>query len=178
MATSVKIKNNILICALILGMLGVLFFGKQLNDIQQFNKAVAVGASPDSPDFKFESRYADAYAFAMHGRYHDATQLFNQLMESEGTSKQISAVQYNLGNIFFIRGLMVNRNGATVKDEAEYLLNQARLAYQQSLRLDNRYFDARYNLDRVLSMLPKNPSVSDEQDELGIVMGNIPTGLP
>lgn len=178
MAASVKTKNRILVCILVAGMLGVLFTGRQLNDIAQFNKAVAAGASPDSPDFKFESRYAEAYAFAINGRYQDATQLFNQLMESEGTSKQIAAVQYNLGNIFFIRGLMVNRNGASVKDEAEYLLNQARLAYQQSLRLDNRYFDARYNLDRVLSMLPKNPSVADEQDELGIVMGNIPTGLP
>ena len=177
MATGVRTKNRILVAMLIVGMLGVLFFGKKLSEAEYFNKAVAVGASPDHPDFRFESRYAAAYAFAVSGRYHDATQLFNQLLELPATPRQRSAVQYSLGNIFLIRGLMVHRNGETVRDEAEYLLNQARLAYQQSLRLDPRHWDARYNLDRVLSMLPANPT-ENEQDEAGVIMGNIPTGLP
>lgn len=177
MATGVRTKNRILVATLVIGMLGVLVFGKKLTEAEYFNKAIAAGATPDHPDFKFESRYAAAYAFAASGRYHDATQLFNQLLEMQATSRQRSAVQYSLGNIFLIRGLMVNRNGETVRDEAEYLLNQARLAYQQSLRLDYRHWDARYNLDRVLSMLPPNPT-EDEQDEAGIIMGNIPTGLP
>jgi len=177
MATGVRKKNHILVAMLIVGMMGVLFFGKKLTEVESFNKSVAAGAIPDHPDFKFESRYAAAYAFAVNGRYHDATQLFNQLLESPATARQRSAVQYSLGNIFLIRGLMVHRNGDTVKDEAEYLLNQARLAYQQSLRLDHRHWDARYNLDRVLSMLPPNP-IEGEQDEAGIIMGNIPTGLP
>lgn len=177
MATSVRTKNRILVAMLVVGMIGVLFFGKKLTEAQSFNKAIAAGAIPNHPDFKFESRYAAAYAFAVSSRHHDATQLFNQLLESPATARQRSAVQYGLGNIFLIRGLMVHRNGDTVRDEAEYLFNQARLAYQQSLRLDPRHWDARYNLDRVLSMLPSNPS-KGEQDEAGIIMGNIPTGLP
>lgn len=177
MATRVRTKNRILIGLLVAGLLGTLGFGKKLTDIEQFNKALAAGAVPNDPEFRFESRYAAAYAFAAGGRLHDAAQLFNQLLESEGTRRQIAALHYDLGNIFLIRGLMVNRNGETVRDEAEYLLNQARLAYQQSLRLDARHWDVRYNLDRVLSMLPDKPT-EDEQDKLGIVMGNIPTGLP
>lgn len=177
MATSVRTRNRILVAVLVFGMMGVLYFGKKLTEVESFNKAIAAGAIPDHPDFKFESRYSAAYAFAVSGRYHDATQLFNQLLESPATARQRSAVQYSLGNIFLIRGLMVYRNGETVKDEAEYLLNQARLAYQQSLRLDHRHWDARYNLDRVLSMLPANATYG-EQDEVGIIMGNIPTGLP
>lgn len=177
MATGVRTKNRVLVALLVIGMAAVLFYGKQLTEAESFNKAIARGGAPDHPGFRFESRYAAAYLFAANGRYHDAAQLFNQLLESPGTPRQVSAVQYNLGNIFLIRGLMVHRNGDTVKDEAEYLLNQARLAYQQSLRLDTRHWDARYNLDRVLSMLPENPS-QGEQDKAGIVMGNIPTGLP
>ena len=178
MATSVIVKNQILIALLATGLVGTIYVGKQLTLIEQFNNAVLSGGHPANTDYKFEAKYAAAYAFAKNGRYQDATQLFGQLMESKGTPTQISAVQYNLGNIYLIRGLMVNRNGATVKDEAEYLLNQARLAYQQSLRLDNNHLDARHNLDRVLAMLPENSVAKDEQDKLGIVMGNIPTGLP
>lgn len=178
MATSVKAKNRILISLLVTGLAGTMVVGKQLTAVEQFNKTVLSGGNPANTDYKFEAKYAAAYLLANSGRYQDATQLFGQLMESKGTPAQISAVQYNLGNIFLIRGLMVNRNGATVKDESEYLLNQAKLAYQQSLRLDNNHLDARYNLDRVMALLPEDSVAKDEQDKLGIVMGNIPTGLP
>ncbi len=178
MAASVKAKNRILVATLVAGLLASIVIGKQIFDIEQFNQAALSGGSPGNTAYKFETKYAAAYALARSGRYQDATQLFNQLMESKGTPSQISAVQYNLGNIYMIRGLMVNHNGATVKDEAEYLLNQAKLAYEQSLRLVNHHLDARHNLDRVLAMLPDDHSARDDQDKVGIVMGNIPTGLP
>jgi tetratricopeptide (TPR) repeat protein len=178
MAAGVTIRNRVLVASLAVGLLGTIYIGKQLTDIEQFNATAIAGGKPANTNYKFETRYAAAYALARQGRYQDATQLFGQLMESRGTPGQIAAVQYNLGNIFLIRGLMVNHNGATVKDEAEYLLTQARLSYQQSLRLDNNHMDVRYNLDRVLAMLPENAAAKDDQEKLGIVMGNIPTGLP
>jgi len=178
MATSVRVKNRLLAGLLAAGLVGTIYVGNRLSAIENFNASASSGGQPADADFKFESKYAVAYALARQGRYQDATQLFGQLMESKASPKQIAAVQYNLGNIFLIRGLLVNHNGATVKDEAEYLLTQARLSYQQSLRLDNGYMDVRYNLDRVLAMLPENLAVKDDQEKLGIVMGNIPTGLP
>ncbi len=51
------------------------------------------------------------------------------------------------------------------------------MAYEQSLRLDSHHIDAKYNLDRVLRLLPENAVAKDEQEKLGIVMGNIPSGL-
>jgi len=178
MAASVRAKNRILVAMLVTGLIGTLLVGKQVADIEGFNQMALAGQKPAGSNYPFEAKYAAAYALATQGRYQDATQLFGQLMEAQATPSQIAAVQYNLGNIFMVRGLMVNHNGDTVKDEAEYLLNQARLAYEQSLRLDNNHLDVRHNLDRVLSMLPENPNAQDEQDKLGIVMGNIPTGLP
>ena len=180
---SVAGKNRILVTLLVIGIAGTLAIGKHLYTTEQFNKAVTANGKAANDDFKFEAKYASAYQLAKNGRYQDASQLFGQLMEMQGTKSQISAVQYNLGNIFLMRGLLVNHNAneggnGEVKDAAEYLINQAKMAYQQSLRLDNQHIDARYNLDRVLRLLPENPIAKDDQDELGIVMGNIPSGLP
>ncbi len=180
---SVAGKNRILVGLLLIGMAGTFSTGQHLYTIEQFNKAVSTSGKVNNDDFKFEAKYATAYQLAKNGRFQDASQLFSQLMEMQGSKSQISAVQYNLGNIFLMRGLLVNRNAneggnGQVKDEAEYLINQAKMAYQQSLRLDNQHIDARYNLDRVLRLLPENPIAKDDQDQLGIVMGNIPSGLP
>ena len=88
-------------------------------------------------------------------------------------------MQYNLGNIFFLRGLAINGRDLTVRDEAVYLLTQAKTAYMQSLRLDNEHWDARHNLDRILTMLPSEPTPGvGESDSPGLIMGNIPVGLP
>ncbi|PPC94157.1 MAG: hypothetical protein CTY33_05005 [Methylotenera sp.] len=182
-ALSVRNKNRILVALLVLGIGGTLATGKHLYMMEQFNQAAATNGKVSNDHFKFEAKFANAYHLAKNGRYQDASQLFGQLMEMPATNSQISAVHYNLGNIFLMRGLMVNHNAneggnGEVKDEAEYLINQAKMAYQQSLRLDNQWMDARYNLDRVLRLLPENPVAKNDQDELGIVMGNIPSGLP
>ena len=63
--------------------------------------------------------------------------------------------------------------------EAVYLMTQAKTAYIQSLRLDSTHWDARHNLDRVLTMLPSEPTPGvGESDSPGLIMGNIPVGLP
>ena len=107
-------------------------------------------------------------------------QLFNNLSK-EGTDDQKSAVYYNIGNIYFKRGLLVNgtSNSSTVRDEAEYLMRQAKKAYEQSLAFNNNHWDVKHNLDRVLTMLPKDPTPGiGDSDSPGLIMGNIPVGLP
>lgn len=150
----------------------------QIQEIRAFNQAIQQGKSPSTRQDSYEAKFAVAYWQARNGRYQEATQLFGQLLE-KGDSTQKSAVQFNTGNIFFLRGLAVNGRDITVRDETEYLLNQARTAYEQSLRLDHSFWDARHNLDRVLSMLPSAPTPgSGESDSPGLIMGNIPVGLP
>ena len=86
---------------------------------------------------------------------------------------------YNLGNIFMLRGIEINGRDMTVRNESEYLFTQARDAYEQSLRLDHSHWDVRHNLDRVLLILPSTPSSGvGESDSPGLIMGNIPVGLP
>ena len=150
----------------------------RIQQIAAFNQAISEGKPPKTDLQSFEARFATAYWLAKNERYKEATLLFNKAL-NRATPEQKAAIQYNLGNIFFLRGLIINGTSMTVRDEAEYLLRQAKTAYQQSLRLDNSNWGARHNLDRLLTMLPATPTPGvGESDTPGLIMGNIPVGLP
>lgn len=175
---SVKRLTIILTGLALLSTGGALYELKRINEIRNFNRAVLHAESPKTDRQTFEAKYATAYWLAKNERYKEATLLFTQLLP-DGNATQRSAIQHNLGNIFFRRGLAINGTNMTVRDEAEYLLRQAKTAYVQSLKYDNSFWDARHNLDRVLTMLPATPTPgAGESDTPGLIMGNIPVGLP
>lgn len=178
MALSAKKMTLILLVTALTAATGAAWQYNRMRQIERFNTAVQTGKSPVTDTQSFEAKFSAAYWLAKGGRYQDATLLFLQLMES-GTENQRSAVQFNLGNIFFLRGLAINGRDLTVRDEAVYLMTQAKTAYMQSLRLNSLHWDARHNLDRVLTMLPSEPQPGvGESDSPGLIMGNIPVGLP
>ena len=156
------------------------FSSFELFQISKFNESLKKGEAPQQFEQGYEARFSTAFQIAKKGYFKEATILFNNLSK-EGTDDQKSAVYYNIGNIYFKRGLFVNgtSNSSTVKDEAEYLMRQAKKAYEQSLALNNNHWDVKHNLDRVLTMLPKDhtPGIGDS-DSPGLIMGNIPVGLP
>lgn len=150
----------------------------RIQQIDAFNQAISEGKPPKTDLQSFEARFSTAYWLAKNERYKEATLLFNKALNG-ATAEQKAAIHYNLGNIFFLRGLIINGTSMTVRDEAEYLLRQAKTAYQHSLRLDNSNWGARHNLDRLLTMLPATPTPGvGESDTPGLIMGNIPVGLP
>lgn len=150
----------------------------RMQQIEAFNEAISEGKPPKSDLQSFEAKFATAYWLAKNERYKEATLLFNKALNG-ATTEQKAAIHYNLGNIFFLRGLIINGTSMTVRDEAEYLLRQAKTAYLQSLRFDNSNWGARHNLDRLLTMLPATPTPGvGESDTPGLIMGNIPVGLP
>lgn len=162
----------------LLSAAGAAYEMKRINEVRDFNRAVLKAESPKTDRQSFEAKFATAYWLAKNERYKEATLLFTQLLPDANTTQK-SAIQYNLGNIFFRRGLAINGTNMTVRDEAEYLLRQAKSAYVQSLKFDNSFWDARHNLDRVLTMLPATPTPGvGESDTPGLIMGNIPVGLP
>lgn len=150
----------------------------RIRQIDTFNDAISSGKTPKTDVQSFQAKFATAYWLAQNERYKEATLLFNKALNGANT-EQKAAIQYNLGNIFFKRGLIINGTSMTVRDEAEYLFRQAKTAYQQSLRLDQSNWGARHNLDRLLTMLPGTPTPGvGESDTPGLIMGNIPVGLP
>jgi mxaK protein len=178
MALNAKKLTWLLTAVVIATAAGAAWQAYRLKQIESFNRAVLNGNAPKNNKQSYEAKFAVAYWLAKSGKYQEATLLFNQLKE-KGTLTQQSAVLYNLGNIFFHRGLEINGRDITVRDQTEYLLTQAKTAYEQSLRLDHSFWDVRHNLDRVLTMLPSTPTPGvGESDTPGLIMGNIPVGLP
>ena len=153
----------------------------QLNRIQQinaFNNAI-LSAKPPSTDMQsFEAKFATAYWLAKNERFKESALLYSKLLE--GANKvETEAVQHNLGTIFFLRGLAINGTNMTVGKETEYLLRQSKNLYQKAVRLDNSHWDSRHNLDRLILLLPGTPTPGvGESESPGLIMGNIPTGLP
>ncbi len=178
MALSAKKLTAALLVTAVVAAAGAAWQANRIRQIENFNRAVKAGKTPVTDTQSFEAKFSAAYWLAKSGRYQDATLLFLQLQE-KATPTQQAVVQYNLGNIFFLRGLAINGRDITVRDEAVYLITQAKTAYMQALRLNSELWPARHNLDRVLGMLPEDatPGVSDQANP-GLIMGNIPVGLP
>jgi tetratricopeptide (TPR) repeat protein len=175
---SVTKLTYLLIIIAITSGISSLYAYNRVQQIAAFNQAISDGKPPKTDTQSFEAKFATAYWLAKNERYKEATLLFNKALNNANT-EQKAAIHFNLGNIFFRRGLAINGANMTVRDEAEYLLRQAKTAYQQSLRLDNSNWGARHNLDRLLTMLPGTPTPGvGESDTPGLIMGSIPVGLP
>ena len=152
----------------------------KINQIKLFNEIIKSGNTPEIYSQSYQARFSSAFRLAEKEYYKEATNLFNNLV-SEGSDNQKSAAHYNIGNIFFKRGLFIygTSNDSKVAAEAEYLFRQAKKAYEQSLKYDNTHWDTKHNLDRLLTLLPSEPTPGvGDSDSPGLIMGNIPVGLP
>jgi mxaK protein len=178
MALSVKKVTWTLAIVAVASAVTAFYEWNRVNQIKAFNQAILAAKTPATDRQSYEAKFATAYWLARNERFKESTLLFLQLAEL-GDKNMRSAVQHNLGNIFFLRGVAINGNNMTVRDETEYLFRQAKGAYVQSVKLDNSHWDTRHNLDRVIGMLPTTPTPGvGESDNPGLIMGNIPVGLP
>jgi hypothetical protein len=178
MAISVKKLTWGLIIVAALAALGATFELNRIRQIDAFNQAVNSGKTPQTDKKSFEAKYSVAYWLARNERHKESSLLFLQLAQL-GTPVQRAAIQHNVGNNFLLRALQVSGNNATGRDEVEYLLTQAKNSYKLALKQDNSYWGTKHNLDRVLSLLPETPTPGvGESDSPGLIMGNIPVGLP
>lgn len=168
----------ILIAIAVLATAAIAMETKRIHQIEAFNKAVTEGHTPETDQESFEAKFATAYWLAKKERFKESALIFSNLLP-KAEPKQKAAIYHNIGNIYFLRGLAINGTNNTVRDEAEYLLRQAKASYVNSLKLDNTNWKTKHNLDRILTMLPSTPTPGVGGDEkAGLIMGNIPVGLP
>lgn len=179
--TILSVKQwTIVLSAIAIGSVaGIVVELNRMHQIDAFNQAVSTGKNPQTDRQSFEARFSTAYWLAQNERYKEATLLFTELTQ-KGTPQQRAAVHHNIGNMFFLKSLQVSGgNDPKVRDEVEYLLTQAHSSYKQALKLDNSNWGTRRNMDRVITLLPETPTPGvGESDSPGLIMGNIPVGLP
>lgn len=152
---------------------------QRIKQVEAFNQAVATAKSPQTDQQSFEAKYAVAYWLGKNERYKESTLLFTKLIE-QANAIQRAAILHNVGNMFFMRAIqMTGGNDNSTRDEIEYLLSQAATSYKSALKADNSNWGTRRNYDRVLGLLPEKPTPGvGESDNPGLIMGNIPNGLP
>jgi hypothetical protein len=162
----------------LISLAGSIFTFKRIQEVEAFNREISAGKTPATDKESFEAKFATALYLAKKERYKEATLLFTALLP-KANKDQKSAVQYNVGNIFLLRANAMGGRSASVSQETEYLLQQAKTAYVASLKLDNSQWDAKHNLDRLLGLLPETPTPGvGDGDKAGLIMGNVPVGLP
>lgn len=130
-----------------------------------------------------EVRMARAVYLSQHQRYDEALATLNLLLQQSGAAAQ-AQTRYNLGNLY-LRQAMEKAQAGNV-NEAMPLLGLAKQAYREALTLDSGFWDAKYNLEVAMRLLPEMDRISsgDEQDDLNqktqlwTTLPGFPRGLP
>ncbi len=176
---SVKKLTILLIVIACAATAGIVYELNRIRQINAFNQAVTSGKPVKTDVQSYEAKYSVAYWLAKKEFFKESSKLYSELA-NQGNSNQRAAVHHNIGNMYFLKALQVGGgNDPKVRDEVEYLLLSAHGSYKQALKLDNSRWGTRRNLDRVITLLPENPTPGvGESDSPGLIMGNIPVGLP
>ena len=182
------IRHMTLWAALVLSLVVVLYSAGLLYGIHQNNdlirqlisgKDVAVNKVISSEP---ELRLARAFYFKQIHRYDEALSTLSLIMDKGDRNFQ-AKVRYNLGNLYLEQA--VEQVKAMHINEALPLAGLAKQAYRQSLALDSGDWDAKYNLEVAMRLLPEMDRVDMPDDEpknqksqLWTTVPGFPRGLP
>jgi mxaK protein len=105
-------------------------------------------------------------------------QTYGQLLEVGPPEAELPHIHFNIGNNLFLSGLVrtVNEDGS-FQDEARYAFTQAKIAYEQSLRLQPADEAAKFNLSLLHSVMARGMQAG-AKDSSHMELSNLPIGLP
>lgn len=132
---------------------------------------------------KPELRLARAFYFKQKHRYDEALSTLSLIMD-KGDQQFQAKVRYNLGNLYLEQAMLQVK--AMDMNEALPLAGLAKQAYRQSLALDSRNWDAKYNLEVAMRLLPEmdradvpdDNSPINQRTQLWTTVPGFPRGLP
>jgi mxaK protein len=129
-----------------------------------------------------ETRLARAVYFSKKHQYQDALATLSVIL-SQGDIGLQAKIRYNLGNVYLAQA--IGQVDAAHIDEARTLVNFAKQAYRQALALDSRFWDAKYNLEVAMRLLPEldrinieDESTQQPKNPLWTTVPGFPRGLP
>lgn len=175
-----RIKTGNLLFALLLltGMAGSAFQAYQLWKIDRVNQALLAGETINDDSFPYEQKFSSAYAQGNKQGYKHAVQTYGQLLDTSPSIAEQARIQFNIANNLFTLGLIrrINDDGS-LQDDARYAYTQAKLAYEQALRLAPDSREAKFNLSLLHAMMARGMKLSAREDS-SMELSNLPIGLP
>ena len=178
MGNRMKQKNIVFGLLLVVGLTGTAFEAYQTWKIERVNRSLLGGLPVVDEAYPYQQKFAAAYDQGRHQDYKHAVQTYGQLLEASPPASERARIQFNIANNLFLSGLLrrLNEDG-TLKDEAKYAFSQARLAYEQSLRLAPGASPAKFNLSLLHAVMPANMKGAPKEQS-GMELSNLPIGLP
>lgn len=172
-------KSNIIFGLLLLiGLIGTAYEAYQSHKINKVNHAILAGRLIEDDSYPYLQKFAAAYDQGSKKDYKHAIQTYGQLLDTGPELSEQARIQFNIGNNLFVSGLIrrINDDG-TLQDEARYAYTQAKMAYEQSLRLVPSERAAKFNLSLLLSVMHNNMK-SAPKEQSTMELSNLPIGLP
>lgn len=116
-------------------------------------------------------------------RYKEAQASLSQII-NQGSQKIQAISRYNLGNVYLEQAIELTE--AMQINEATALTALAKQAYRQALALNSGYWDAKYNLEVAMRLLPEMDRITMKNDDpiaekkakLWATVPGFPRGLP
>ncbi len=178
MVKHIKNSNVIFGAFLVIGLLGAGYEAYQIHHITKVNQTVAAGQLVTDDAYPYLQKFTAAYDQGNKKDYKHAVQTYGQLLETQPSLHDQAKIQYNIGNNLFVFGLIrrVNDDG-TLQDEARYAYTQAKMAYEQSLRIEPQDRAAKFNLSLLHSVMANNMKPAPK-DQSTMELSNLPIGLP
>lgn len=133
--------------------------GLRLREARQVNAVVAGTPGADSDSRLPEARFARALQLAQAGEHDNALMAYRALGREEGTRLSASAM-YNAGNLQLREAL---KEGPDAAARALPLIELAKQSYRTVLRREPESWDARYNLDRALWLIPEDDATAGDR---------------
>jgi mxaK protein len=128
--------------------------------------------------YPYLQKFTAAYDQGNKKDYKHAVQTYGQILETSPSLADQAKIQYNIGNNLFVFGLIrrINEDG-TLQDEARYAYTQAKMAYEQSLRVEPQDRATKFNLSLLHSVMA-NKMKPAPKDQSTMELSNLPIGLP
>lgn len=160
------------------GILGAVYFGWQLHTLQALNQQIQAGTVIKQGGGAYLQKFTAAYDQGQHGDYKHAVQTYGQALELSPPAAELPHIHFNIGNNLFLSGLVrtINEDG-TFQDEARYAFTQAKIAYEQTLRLQPEDKAAKFNLALLHSVMARGMQAASK-DQSHMELSNLPIGLP
>jgi mxaK protein len=139
---------------------GIVYELYRLKSAQQFNAALERDAFLVVTQRSVRGRFATAYGLQQQGEFGEAIRAYGEVEPDD--AEFAAAVSFNLANLYLRRALALESDES--RDLVIPLIELAKEKYRELLRRDSQHWDAKYNLELALALLPDLEEQEGEDD--------------